>query len=70
MRNAGITTQYGFLYQKYWFFYTLLNENNHYNYLTFEGLDDIEEFVSDDLLKYINSHFDSKDFFLDNMLRF
>ena len=27
-------------------------------------------FVSDDLLKYINSHFDSKDFFLDNMLRF
>lgn len=50
MRNAGITTQYGFLYQKYWFFYTLLNENNHYNYLTFEGLDDIEEFVSDDLL--------------------
>ena len=27
-------------------------------------------FVSDDLLKHINSHFDSKDFFLDNMLRF
>ena len=27
-------------------------------------------FVSDDLLKHINSPFDSKDFFLDNMLRF
>ena len=27
-------------------------------------------FVSEELLKYINSNFDSKDFFLDNMLRF
>jgi hypothetical protein len=27
-------------------------------------------FVSEELLKYINSNFDSKDFFLDNMLHF
>ncbi len=27
-------------------------------------------FVYEDLLKYINSNFDSKDFFLDNMLHF
>ena len=27
-------------------------------------------FVSEKLLKYINSNFDSKDFFLDNMLHF
>lgn len=27
-------------------------------------------FVSEELLEYINSHFDSKDFFLDNMLHF
>lgn len=27
-------------------------------------------FVFEDLLKYINSNFDAKDFFFDNMLRF
>lgn len=27
-------------------------------------------FVSEELLKYINSNFDAKDFFLDNMLHF
>jgi len=27
-------------------------------------------FFSEELLKYINSNFDSKDFFLDNMLHF
>ncbi len=27
-------------------------------------------FICEDLLKYINSNFDSKDFFLDNMLHF
>lgn len=27
-------------------------------------------FVSEELLKYIDSNFDSKDFFLDNMLHF
>lgn len=27
-------------------------------------------FVSEELLKYISSNFDSKDFFLDNMLHF
>lgn len=27
-------------------------------------------FVSEELLKYINSNFDQKDFFFDNMLRF
>lgn len=27
-------------------------------------------FVSEELLKYINSNFDSKDFFLNNMLHF
>lgn len=27
-------------------------------------------FVSEELLKYLNSNFDTKDFFLDNMLHF
>ncbi len=55
MDSLGITPQYGFLYQRYRYIYCLIKELNHYDYLTFEGADDIEENLTDNSLFAINN---------------